>query len=167
MASSTDTKMQLRCTHQEKDLWLAVAGGEGKLSEWVREQLNAAATPKSEKTPHIPNLADGDVVRDSVSGDLFRVRAIKEALDAGEHQWPYPPPGQIGPEPEIEANGHPAAGVLEPVLDDAPPEPEDPWDASPLREAAAVMSLDSECVGAVNHWRLAQGEACQYCGGVA
>src|SRR3954447_17572935 len=64
MPISTDTKMQLRCTQQEKDLWLAVAGGEGNLSEWVREQLNAAATPKTEKTPHIPNLADGDVVRD-------------------------------------------------------------------------------------------------------
>lgn len=44
----TDTKVQLRCTAQEKTLWQEVAGP-GKFSVWAREHLNRAATPPSEE----------------------------------------------------------------------------------------------------------------------
>lgn len=35
-----DTVLRVRCGHTEKDAWVAAAGGERGLSEWVRRTLN-------------------------------------------------------------------------------------------------------------------------------
>jgi hypothetical protein len=64
-----------------------------------------------------------------------------------------------------------------PEWDDAPPEPEEPKELPlmlpepPTPPATPVPpsgpALEPICVRAVDHWRLAVGETCAHCGGVA
>jgi hypothetical protein len=39
-------RLALRVSEEEKELWVVAAGGERRLSEWVRERLNASLTER-------------------------------------------------------------------------------------------------------------------------
>jgi hypothetical protein len=43
-------QISVRVTEEERDLWLAAAGG-GRLAEWIRSTLTAAARPRSKSKP--------------------------------------------------------------------------------------------------------------------
>jgi hypothetical protein len=82
--------------------------------------------------------------------------------------------------PEFKAEVDEALGVTSiPLYDDTAPEPEDPLDfpaprmleaekpPPPVTAPLTGPALSPECVNAVLHWKLAAGESCRYCGGVA
>ena len=52
-----DGRLALRVSLREKELWVSAAGGERRLSDWVRDRLNAAVTERGyegqQKTPDV------------------------------------------------------------------------------------------------------------------
>lgn len=106
------TRLQLRCSAEQKEAWEAAAGP-GNLSSWIRDVLDREASPdkdddaarerfeeRGEATGYMagPPLADGDEIEDS-SGRTFRVYAI-EPDEKGD-----PKVEQVEEEPDGKALG--------------------------------------------------------------
>jgi hypothetical protein len=110
------TRMQLRCSPDQKERWERAAGGAGSLSAWIRDVLDRAAAatesgmtssvradadataPDSvseEKDPDTPgpslyDLHDGDVIRDRSTGAAFRVYAENPGGTPSRSSWSVP-----------------------------------------------------------------------------
>jgi hypothetical protein len=175
-----DTKLQIRCSEEQKQEWTRAAGGEGSLSEWMRATLDRQARV---------TIPSGYSERLDSEGGMAASGKFSETIgEGGTTTEPDPPregspPDPTGLDPGIPSTGQEMRSWPDYGYDDTPPEPEEPMPRielpvpRPLAVPPPVIppqviepqyTLPSPtCRNAVYHWKLTAGEACPYCGGMA